>query len=84
MLAGLLYLIATRIFAWLVLLPHSSAAKDAEILILRHEAAVLGREVTTPKPSWPHRALLVALARLLPLPLRSHQIVSPHTLGRET
>ncbi|MBV9026503.1 MAG: transposase [Streptomycetaceae bacterium] len=69
-----------RIFAWLVLLSRSSAAKNAEILILRHELAVLRRQVTAPKPGWPDRALLAALARLLPRALRGHRIVSPRTL----
>jgi hypothetical protein len=76
----MLYLIATRIFAWLVLLSPSSAAKEAEILILRHEVAILRRQVTAPKATWPNRALLAALARLLPRALRYHHIVSPHTL----
>jgi putative transposase len=76
----LVYLITMRIFAWLVLLSRSSAAKNAEILILRHELAVLRRQVTAPKPGWPDRVLLSALARLLPRALRGHRIVSPRTL----
>ncbi|MFF3467983.1 integrase [Streptomyces sp. NPDC002619] len=80
MLVRLLYLFATRIFAWLVLLSRSSAAKDAEILILRHEVAVLRRRVAAPKPRWADRALLAALARLLHRPLRAHRIISPRTL----
>jgi hypothetical protein len=78
----MLYLIATRIFGWLVLLARSSASKDAEILILRHEVMVLRRQITTPHPGWPDRALLAALARLLPRVLRCHRIVSlPHSAG---
>jgi hypothetical protein len=76
----MLSLIATRIFAWLALLARSSAAKDVEILILRHEAAVLRRQVATPRPSWPDRALLAVLARLLPRALRRHWIAAPRTL----
>lgn len=76
----MLYLIASRVFAWLVLLARSSAAKDVEILILRQEVAVLRRQITTPHPGWPDRALLAALARLLPSVLRCHRIVSPRTL----
>ncbi|WP_329374865.1 integrase [Streptomyces sp. NBC_01483] len=76
----MLYLIATRIFAWLVLLSRSSAAKEAEILILRHEVAILRRQVAAPKPSRPDRALLTTFARLLPRALRQHRIASPRTL----
>jgi hypothetical protein len=76
----MIYLFATRIFAWLALLCRSTAAKNAEILILRHEVAVLRRQVTAPKSGWPDRALLAALARVLPRMLRGHRIVSPRTL----
>ncbi|MGW0633719.1 helix-turn-helix domain-containing protein [Streptomyces sp. NPDC002758] len=76
----MIYLFTTRIFAWLALLCRSSATKDAELLILRHEVAVLRRQVATPKPTWPDRALLAALARLLPRALRGRRIVSPRTL----
>ena len=80
MLVQTTYLLATRIFARLALLCRSSAAKNAEIRMLRHEAAVLRRQVTAPKPTWLERALLAALARLLPRALRGHRIVSPRTL----
>ena len=76
----LLYLIVIRVFGWLVLSGRSQASKDAEIMVLRHEVAVLRRQVTRPKPDWAGRAVLAALARLLPQALRCHRLVTPGTL----
>ena len=76
----LLYLIMIRVFGWLVLLGRSEASKDAEIMVLRHEVAVLRRQVARPKPDWADRAVLAALARLLSAVLRTHRLVRPGTL----
>ena len=69
-----------RVLGSLVLLARSDAAKDAEILVLRHEVAVLRRQVGRPKPDRADRAVLAALARLLPGHVRVHRSVTPATL----
>src|SRR6476619_6204491 len=71
-----------RLLSWLVLLARSDAAKDVEILTLRHEIAVLRRTNTRPTLTWLDRAVLSALSRLLPTPLRQLRLVSPRTLLR--
>ena len=78
----LAYLMLLRVLSWLALLARSDTAKDVEILTLRHEVAVLRRTNTRPEMSWLDRAVLSALSRLLPAPLRQLRPVSPRTLLR--
>jgi putative transposase len=82
MFVALAYRLLVTMLSWLALLARSSAAKDAEILALRHEVAVLRRTNPRPRLSWTDRAVLAALARIMPGGLRARQIVTPGTLLR--
>ena len=78
----LLYLSFRQLIAWLCLLARSSRTKNAEILVLRHEVAVLRRQVRRPRLSWADRAVFAALTRLLSQTGRLHRIVTPATVLR--
>jgi putative transposase len=79
---ALAYRLLVTVLSWLALLARSSSAKDVEILALRHEVAVLRRSKPRPHLSWTDRAMLAALARIMPKALRVRRIVTPGTLLR--
>jgi hypothetical protein len=78
----MLYLAFRRTTEWLALLARRNAAKDVEILVLRHENAILRRTKPKPRLDWADRAALTALIRLLPRALRAHRLVTPATVRR--
>src|SRR6266516_4339193 len=78
----LTYLLFCQVLWWLALLTRSSAAKDAELLVLRHEVAVLRRQVARPRTDWADRAVLAGLVRLLPRRAWRGLLVPPATLLR--
>jgi putative transposase len=79
----LLYLIFDRLLGWLLLLARtSSSSKDVELLVLRHEVAVLRRTNPRPRLDWADRAVFAALIRRLPASLRGHRLITPATVLR--
>jgi putative transposase len=75
-------MIFVRLCGWLVLLGRSTASKDIELLVQRHEVAVLRRTNSRPRLGWADRAILAALTRLLPQSLRIHRLVTPGAVLR--
>src|SRR5215207_4969835 len=78
----LIYLIFSQLLTWLTLLPRAPSSKDIELLVLRHEVAILRRTSSTPHLDWADRALLAALIQRLPASMRGHRLVTPATVLR--
>lgn len=80
----LVYLAVLRVFGWIGLRVRSDVAKDAEILMLRHQVLVLRRRGRNPRLSWADRAILSSLSRLLSTAGRRRAclLVSPRTVLR--
>ena len=77
-----LHSILDRLLGWLLLLARTLSSKDVELLVLRHEVAVLRRTNPKPRLDWADRALFAALMRRLPASLRGHRLVTPATVLR--
>jgi putative transposase len=78
----LLYLVFCQLVNLLLLRARSSASKDVELLVLRHEVAVLRRANPKPRLDWADRAVFATLVRRLPPMLRKHRLVTPGTILR--
>ena len=72
----LLYLIFSQLLSWLTLLPRAPSYKDVELLVLRHEVAVLRRTNPRPHLNWADRAFFTALIRRLTTVLRENRLVT--------
>src|SRR4051812_44881898 len=78
----LIYQMFSKLLSWIVLRTHSDTAKEIEILVLRHQLAVLRRRTPRPRITWTDRAVIAALSRLLPVRRRLGLLVAPATILR--
>ena len=75
-------LIFLHMLGLIPLIGHTSAPKDVELLVLRHEVAVLRRSNPRPRLNWADRAVFAALIQRLPRALRRRRLVTPDTILR--
>jgi putative transposase len=78
----LLYLSFRQVLGLVLLMGRTSSTKDVELLVLRHEVAVLRRTHQRPRLDWAGRAVFAALVQRLPRALRAHRLVTPNTILR--
>ena len=78
----LIYQMFAKLLSWMVLHARSDTANEIEILVLRHQLAVLQRRTPRPRISWTDRAVIAALARLLPARRRHGFLITPATILR--
>jgi hypothetical protein len=78
----LLYLILLQVLGLILMMGRTTSSKDVELLVLRHEVAVLRRTNPTPRLDWADRAAFAALIRRLPSALRGYRLVTPGTILR--
>jgi putative transposase len=76
----LLYLIFQQVLGLVFLLGRTSSMKDVELLVLRHEVAVLRRTNPRPRLDWADRAVFAALIQRLPRALQVYRLVTPGTV----
>ena len=78
----LIYLMFSKLLGWIVLRTRSDTSKEIEILVLRHQLAVLQRRMPHRRMSWTDRGVIAALARLLPVRRRHGMLATPSTILR--
>jgi putative transposase len=81
-LVSFVYVVACRLFAFVLLLARSDRSKELEILLLRHELSILRRQARRPRLAERDRLVLAALSRVMPRRSWQAFLVTPETLLR--
>ena len=82
MLVSLVYLVACRLFALVLLLARGDRSKELELLVLRHELSILRRQARRPQLTESDRLVMAALSRVMPRRSWRAFLVTPETLLR--